>query len=136
MHAKPVRVYRLHIINSYKSYYLVDFWDLYEKKKIITIYMPLHLLHSLQLLNIACFLLLKRLYSNKVLALARSCTYYINKETFLLAFKAAFKKAFTIENICAGFKGARLVLHNLKVVLLELNMRLRTLTLLKPSNVA
>ena len=52
--------------------------------------MPAHLLHLLQLLNIAYFLLLKRIYSNKILALARNCIYYINKETFLLAFKAAF----------------------------------------------
>jgi hypothetical protein len=29
--------------------------------------------------------------------------YYINKETFLLAFKAAFKQTFTAENIRAGF---------------------------------
>jgi hypothetical protein len=81
-------------------------------------------------------LLLKRLYSDKILALARSRIHYINKETFLLAFKATFSKVFTAENIRAGFRGARLVLHNLEVVLLKLNMRLRTLTLLKPSNVA
>ena len=98
--------------------------------------MPAYLLHLLQLLNVACFSPLKRLYSNKILALARSCINYINKETFLLAFKATFEKAFTAENVRAGFRGARLVLHNLKVVLLKLNMRLRTLTLLKPSNVA
>ena len=75
------------------------------------------------------------MYSNKVLALARSYIYYINKETFLLAFKASFKKAFTVENVCVGFRGARLVLHSLEAVLLKLNMRLRTLTLLEPSNV-
>ena len=98
--------------------------------------MPPHLLHLLQLLNVACFLPLKRLYSNKVLALARSCIYYINKETFLPAFKASFKKAFTAENVRAGFRGARLVLYNLEAVLLKLNMYLRTLTLLKPSNIA
>jgi hypothetical protein len=65
--------------------------------------MPLYLLHLLQLLNVACFSLLKRKYSNKILALAHSCIYYINKETFLLAFKLAFKKTFTAENIYAGF---------------------------------
>jgi hypothetical protein len=98
--------------------------------------MPPHLSHLLQLLNITCFLPLKRLYSNKVLALAHSRIYYINKETFLLAFKAAFSKAFTTENVRAGFRGAGLVPHNLEVVLLKLNVRLRTLTPLKPSNVA
>jgi hypothetical protein len=54
-----------------------------------------YLSHLLQLLNVACFLPLKRMYSNKILALARNCIYYINKETFLLAFKVAFKKIFT-----------------------------------------
>jgi hypothetical protein len=98
--------------------------------------MPLHLLHLLQLLNVACLLLLKRLYSDKVLALARSCVYYINKETFLLAFKVMFKKMFIAENVYAGFRGARLVLYNLEAVLSKLNVRLRTLMPLKPSNVA
>ena len=98
--------------------------------------MPLYLLHLLQLLNVACFSLLKRVYSDEISALARSRIYYINKETFLLAFKVTFSKVFTAENVCAGFRGAGLVLHNLEVMLLKLNMRLRTLTLLKPSNVA
>jgi hypothetical protein len=44
-----------------------------------------------------------RYYSNRILLLARSYIYYINKETFLLAFKLAFKKAFTLENIRAEF---------------------------------
>jgi hypothetical protein len=98
--------------------------------------MPLHLSHLLQLLDVACFLPLKRLYSNEVSALARSRIYYINKETFLLAFKVTFKKTFIAENVCAGFRGARLVPHNLEAVLLKLDVRLRTLRPLKPSNVA
>jgi hypothetical protein len=98
--------------------------------------MPPHLSHLLQLLNVACFSPLKRLYGDEVSALARSCIYYINKETFLPAFKAAFSKAFTAENVRAGFRGARLVPHNLEVVLLKLNVRLRTPTPPKPSNVA
>jgi hypothetical protein len=65
--------------------------------------MPLHLSYLLQPLNVACFSLLKRSYSNTILVLARSYIHYINKETFLLAFKVAFKKTFTTENICAGF---------------------------------
>ena len=91
--------------------------------------MPEHLLHLLQPLDVACFSLLKRLYSDRILALARNRINYISKETFLLVFKAAFSKALTAENICAGFQGARLVLHNLEAVLLKLNVQLRTLTL-------
>jgi hypothetical protein len=65
--------------------------------------MLLHLLHLLQPLNVILYLLLKRYYSNRILLLAQSRIYYINKETFLLAFKVAFKKIFTLENICVEF---------------------------------
>jgi hypothetical protein len=89
-----------------------------------------HLSHLLQLLNVACFSLLKRKYGDAILALARSRIYYISKETFLLAFKLTFDKIFTLANIRAGFRGARLAPHNLEAVLLKLNVRLRTPTLL------
>jgi hypothetical protein len=95
-----------------------------------------YLLHLLQPLNVAYFALLKRSYSNSILALARNYIYYISKETFLLAFKAAYKHTFTKENACTGFRGARLVLFNLNAVLLKLNVRLRTLTLLQRDNAA
>jgi hypothetical protein len=65
--------------------------------------MLLHLLHLLQPLNVVSYSLWKRYYGDRILLLARSRIYYINKETFLLAFKAAFKKTFTLENIRAGF---------------------------------
>jgi hypothetical protein len=90
--------------------------------------MLLHLSHLLQPLNVVPYSLLKRYYSDGILLLARSYIYYIDKETFLLAFKVAFKKTFTLENIRAGFRGARLAPHNSKVVLLKLNIQLRTLT--------
>jgi hypothetical protein len=92
--------------------------------------------YLLQPLNVAYFALLKRSYSNSILALARNYIYYISKETFLLAFKAAYKHTFTKENARAGFRGARLVLFNLDAVLLKLNIRLRTLTPLQRDDAA
>ena len=62
-----------------------------------------YLSHLLQPLNIIPYLLLKRYYSDRISLLARSCIYYINKDTFLLAFKEAYKKTFTLENVCVGF---------------------------------
>jgi hypothetical protein len=91
--------------------------------------MLLHLLHLLQPLNVVPYSLSKRYYSDGISLLARSRIYYIDKETFLLAFKAAFKKTFTLENVRAGFRGARLTPHNPSVVLLKLDVQLRTLTL-------
>jgi hypothetical protein len=84
--------------------------------------MLLHLSHLLQPLNIIPYSLLKRYYGDGISLLARSRIYYINKETFLLAFKAAFKKTFTPENIRVGFRGAGLVPYDPEVVLLKLDV--------------
>jgi hypothetical protein len=84
--------------------------------------MLLHLSHLLQPLNVVLYSLLKRYYGDGISLLARSRIYYINKETFLLAFKAAFKKTFTAENIRAEFRGARLAPHDSNVVLLKLDV--------------
>jgi hypothetical protein len=80
---------------------------------------------------VGCFLPLKRAYSDEINSLAQYSTKKIKKEAFLLAFKAAFKKAMTKDNIYAGFRGARLVPYNLEAVILKLNVVLYTLTLLK-----
>jgi hypothetical protein len=74
---------------------------------------------------------LKRAYSDEINSLAQYSTKKIKKEAFLLAFKAAFNKLIIKENICAGFRGTRLVLYNLEAVILKLNVVLYTLTLLK-----
>ncbi|KAF1922938.1 DDE-domain-containing protein, partial [Didymella exigua CBS 183.55] len=137
--AHTVGSYWLLILDGHESHNSVEFHQYCEEHKIITLCMPphsSHLLQPLDLLNVTCFLPLKRLYGDEVSALARSYIYYINKETFLPAFKLVFSKAFTRENIRAGFRGARLVPHNLEVVLSKLDVRLRTLTPPKPSDVA
>jgi hypothetical protein len=93
-----------------------------------------YLLYLLQPLNITYFALLKRFYSNSILALVHNYIYYISKETFLLAFKAAYKYIFNKENTYIEFRDARLVLFNLDTVSLKLNIKLRTLTLLQRNN--
>jgi hypothetical protein len=84
--------------------------------------MPPYSSHLLQLLNVSCFLLLKLAYGSKIKGLMRCYITYITKLEFLLAFKAAFYKAFTESNICAGFRATRLALFNLEAVLLKLNV--------------
>jgi hypothetical protein len=61
--------------------------------------MPLYLLYLLQPLNIAYFSLLKRAYSDEILALARNYITSISKEAFLSSFKAAYNKVILEENI-------------------------------------
>ena len=55
---------------------------------------------------------------------------YIAKNDFLLAFKAAYNKAFIENNIRAGFRGAEIIPFNPNIVILKLNIRLRTPILL------
>jgi hypothetical protein len=75
-------------------------------------------------------------YGDEILALARNRINYINKQTFLLAFKVAFEKAFTRENACAGFRGAGLSLHDLQAMLSKLDVQLRIQTLPQQVNTA
>jgi hypothetical protein len=117
------------IINSYKSYILLKFQDYYKENKIIALCILSYSSHLLQPLDVACFALLKYSYSDGISALARNHIYYISKETFLPAFKAAYKYTFTKANARAGFRGAGLILFNPDAVLSKLNVRLRTLTL-------
>jgi hypothetical protein len=127
-HAKSVGAYRLLIIDGHESHCSIDFQDRCKEKKIIVLCMPAHSSHLLQPLDVACFSPLKRAYGDGISVLARSRIHHINKETFLPAFKAAYEKAFTAENICAGFQGAGLVPHNPDAVLSKLDVRLYTPT--------
>jgi hypothetical protein len=86
--------------------------------------MPPYLLHLLQLLDIGYFSPLKRAYGAKINALIYAYIYHVNKQSFLLAFKVAFKRVFLESNIKASFKGARLIPFNLEVVILKLNVKL------------
>jgi hypothetical protein len=88
--------------------------------------MPPHSSHLLQLLDVSCFLLLKLAYGGEIKGLMRCYITYITKLEFLSAFKAAFYKAFTESNICAGFRATRLALFNLEAVLLKLDVVVRT----------
>jgi hypothetical protein len=54
------------------------------------LYILPYLFYLLQLLNISCFLLLKRAYSYKVKSLIYYYINYITKLKFLLAFKTAY----------------------------------------------
>jgi hypothetical protein len=126
-----VGAHQLLIIDSYKSYNSHEFYKYCEEEKIIVLCMPSYSSHLLQLLDVGCFSPLKQAYSDEINSLARYSTKKIKKEAFLPAFKAAFKKLMTKENICAGFRSAGLVLHNLEAVILKLDVVLCTLTLLK-----
>ena len=73
-----------------------------------------------------CFSPLKQKYSQRVRDLARQRVFYIDKETFLPAFKDAFFDVFTEDNCRKAFKASGLVPIDAQVVLDRLDIRLRT----------
>ena len=91
------------IIDGHESHCSVDFQDYCREHKIITLCMPPHSSHLLQPLDVACFSPLKRCYGDGISALARNHVHHISKETFLPAFKAAYKYTFTKDNTRAAF---------------------------------
>lgn len=90
--------------------------------------MPPHSSHLLQPLDVGCFSPFKRAYSTEIETLVRYQVNHITKEGFLPAFKAAYDKAITKENIAGSFRGAGLVPHNESAVLSNLDIRIRTPT--------
>ena len=77
-----------------------------------------------------CFSPLKCAYGAEINALIYAYIYYINKQSFLLAFKVVFKHTFLKSNIKASFKSTGLVPFNPEVVILKLNIKLCTPLLL------
>jgi len=126
--ARTKGTHRLLIIDGHESHNSEEFHKFCEEEKIIALCMPSHSSHLLQPLDVGCFSPLKRAYGNEISVLARNHTNHIAKETFLSAFKTAFNKAFTKENICASFRGAGLVPNEPEVVLSKLDLKLRTPT--------
>jgi hypothetical protein len=114
-------------LDSHESHLNQDFKDYCLEHKILTLRMPSHLSHILQLLDVVCFSPLKRKYSQHVRDFARRRVFHINKEGFLPAFKDAFFDMFTTENFRKAFEASGLVPFNAQVVLDCLEVWLRTL---------
>ena len=70
------------------------------------------------------------IYINGILALVCNCITHIAKKDFLLAFNAVYNKAFTENNTRIGFRGTKLVLLNLDIVILKFTIQLYILILL------
>ncbi|TKA66112.1 hypothetical protein B0A49_10924 [Cryomyces minteri] len=124
--ARTVGARRLLIVDGHESHNTYAFHKICKEENIVLLCMPPHSSHLLQPLDVGCFSPLKRAYGDEISGLARFNTNLIKKETFLPAFKAAFNKAFTKENICASFRGAGLVPHDPEAVLSKLDVKLRT----------
>jgi hypothetical protein len=124
---RQVEVYQLLILDGHKSHLNQDFKNYCFEQKILTLCMPPHSSHILQPLNVVCFSLLKRKYSQCVRDLVRQRVFHINKEGFLPAFKDAFFDVFIEENCRKAFEALGIVPINAQVVLDRLEVRLHTL---------
>ncbi|KAF4310584.1 putative transposase [Botryosphaeria dothidea] len=120
--------YRLLIIDGYESHRSAKFDEFCEQKKIITLYMPAHLSHLLQPLDVGCFSPLKNAYGKQIESLMRAMHTHIAKEDFLPAFRIAFAAAFIRANIQGGFRRVGVAPYNPEAVISKLNVRLRTPT--------
>jgi hypothetical protein len=125
---RKIGSWRLLIMDGHSSHGTVEFRNYCSDSNIITLCMPPHSSHLLQPLDVGCFGPLKRAYSAEIEALIRCQINHITKEDFLPAFKTAYDKAITKENIVGSFKGAGLIPHNEDAVLSKLDIRIRTPT--------
>jgi hypothetical protein len=126
--ARTIGTHRLLIIDGHESHQSVEFHRICKEENIIALCMPPRSSHLLQPLDVGCFSPLKKAYGDEISALARNFTNHIGKETFLPAFKSAFNRVYTKENIRASFRGAGLVPHDPEAVLSKLDLELRTPT--------
>jgi hypothetical protein len=121
-------LYRLLILNGHESHHLADFQIYCEENNIITLYIPPHSSHLLQPLDIGCFGPLKKACGREIEQLIRRSITHISKIEFFPAFYAAFQLIMTEANIKGGFRGAGLVPFDPEVVILKLDVQLRTPT--------
>ena len=123
---RTVGSHRLLVLDGHESHSSIDFHQLCEEKKIITLCMPPHSSHLLQPLDVGCFAPLKQAYGRQVEKLMRNKVSHTTKMEFLPCFKAAFDAAMSKSNILGGFQGAGLVPLNPEAVISKLDVRLRT----------
>jgi hypothetical protein len=94
----------------------------------VTISLPPHSSHLLQPLDVGCFSVLKRRYSQEIEVFIKAHINHITKAEFFITFQKAYNRTMTKENIKAGFSGAGLFPYNPQAVLSKLDVKLRTPT--------
>jgi hypothetical protein len=119
-HARPIRVYRLLLLDDYGSYATFRFKALANDYKIILLYLPAHTTYRLQSLDVGIFGPQSGFYFNEVVQHSRWAGYSVSKREYLDWMIKARKKANTKSNILLAWKKAGLVPFNPNLVLGEL----------------
>jgi hypothetical protein len=68
------------------------------------------------------------MYGAEISLFIKARIMHITKPEFFPAFKAAFRRTFTQENVLGGFRGSGLIPYDPQAVLSKLDIRLRTST--------
>jgi hypothetical protein len=76
--------------------------------------------------------MLKRMYSQQIKGFMKAHIHHITKVKFLTAFKTAYPQLIIVQNAQAGFRGAGLIPFDPQVVILKLDIKLRTPTPTSP----
>ena len=79
----------------------------------MTISLSFYSSYLLQLLDVRCFSVLKRRYSQEIEVFIKAHINYITKVEFFIAFQKAYVRTMTKENIKARFSRAGLFSYNL-----------------------
>src|SRR5436305_10259834 len=120
--------YRLLVLDGHNSHISAEFEEYCKFHNIVTISLPPHSSHLLQPLDVGCFSVLKRRYSQELEIFIKAHINHITKVEFFIAFQKAYIKTMTKDNIKAGFRGAGLVPLDPQAVLSTLDVKLRTPT--------
>ena len=116
------------VLDGHESHVNAKFEDYYKDNNITTICLPPHSSHITQPLDIGCYSVLKKIYGAEIEHVIKARITHITKPEFFLAFKAAFHRTFTKENVLGGFRGAGLIPYSPQAVLSKLDIKLRTPT--------
>jgi len=120
--------YRMLVLDGHESHESAAFQEYCKANNIITLCLPAHSSHLTQPLDVGCFSVLKRMYGRQIETFIKAHINHITKVEFFLAFHAAYNQSITTQNAQAGFRGAGLVPFDPQVVLLKLDVKLRTPT--------
>ena len=107
-------------MNGHESHMFPEFNIFCMKNQIVFFYMPLHVLHLLQPLDMSCFASLKQLYRQQIENQIQCGINHVDKMDFLFLYLQAYIDIFTEQIIQSGFEATGLILYKSEKVLLKL----------------
>jgi hypothetical protein len=126
--ARTIGGYRLLVLDGHESHHSDAFEEYCKEHDIVTLCMPAHSSHILQLLDVGCFGPLKKAYGRQIEDMMRAYIIHITKDDFFPAFRKAHFAAMTESNIQGGFRGAGLLPFDSEKVISTLDLKLKTPT--------